>query len=70
MTNVVVSVTAPSSVIQQSSSKLGPVPSIAPGQSFTFELDYAIDPNAVDGNFSVTLQATQDTQFTASPLAY
>ena len=63
MTNVVVNVSAPSSVIQQSSSKLGPVASIAPGQSFTFQLDYAIDPNAVDGNFSVTLQATQDTQY-------
>jgi hypothetical protein len=65
MTNVVVTVTAPSSFIQQSSSKLGPVPSIAAGQSFTFQLDYAIDPNAVDGSFSVTLQATQDTKYVA-----
>ncbi len=65
MTNVVVNVTAPNSFIQQASSKLGPVSSIAPGQSFTFQLDYAIDPNAVDGNFTVTLQATQNTQYVA-----
>ena len=65
MTNVTVSVlSAPTHFIVQQTSQLGPVASIAPGGSQTFQLDYTISPDATDGEtLSIDVHMSQDTPY-------
>src|SRR5438309_637300 len=63
MTNVALTVTPPSQITIQPSSKLGPVASIPAGGNYVFQIDYTIDSQATDGQISLPIHFSQDTQF-------